>query len=169
MNRPRPMRILLLAAGMLLGAGLAFAPALPALTEQEKEALYLEIIDDLRCPTCQGLSVRDSDAPISRQIKDKVRRMVNEGQSEQAIKAFFVSRYGEWILRSPQMRGLGLVLWVLPGLGMVAVAGWIGLRFRRRRREDEAQAVESHQESGGLTEEQRERIAKDRRRFEEMD
>ncbi len=168
MSRLRQRAAALGLALALLAGGLAFAPAAQALTGQEKEALYQRIIEDLRCPTCQGLSVRDSDAPLSRQIKDKVRRMVEEGQTEEAIKAFFVSRYGEWILRAPKNQGLGLVVWVLPGLGMVLVAGWLGLRFRRNRKHkpDEAAAPA---EASAISPEQRERIARDRRRFEELD
>ena len=136
-----------------------------ALTPDEVEARVQGITDMLRCPTCQGISVRDSEASFSRQIRDKVRRMVEEGQSDEDIKAYFVSRYGEWILRAPKKEGLGLVIWMAPGAAILLAGGWIGWRVYRGHRHP-ASHVEGAQE---LTPEQRERIARDLRRFEEED
>ncbi len=136
------------------------------LSENEIEERTLRIADQLRCPTCQGLSVRDSTAPLSRQIQDKVRRMVAEGQSEEAIKAFFVSRYGEWILRAPKKEGLGLVLWLLPGLALLVSAGLIGYRLLGNHRERASAASEP---TSTLTDAQRARIASDFNTFDEQE
>ena len=112
------------AASMLL-AVLAAGQA-GGLSEDEIEQKSLLIAGQLRCPTCQGVSVKDSNAPLARQIHDEVRRMVAEGQSGEAIRAFVVSRYGEWILRAPQEEGLGLGLWLPPGLALLVGAGLLG-------------------------------------------
>lgn len=142
------------------------AAPLWALSEQEIDEKTRLIADQLRCPTCQGLSVRDSEASLSRQIHDKVRRMVREGQSEEAIKAYFVSRYGEWILRAPKKEGLGLVLWLLPGLGLLLCGGLIGIRVYRNHRERVAAPPIP---ADSLTDEQRARISRDLQNFEEQD
>jgi cytochrome c-type biogenesis protein CcmH len=166
-SRPRPRAAgrtlagLALLAALLLPATLAWAQQTP----EQIEARVQAISDMLRCPTCQGISVRDSEAAFSRQIKDKVRRMVEEGQSDEDIKAYFVSRYGEWILRAPKKEGIGLLLWLAPGAALLIAGGVIGWRTYRghappsadRRGEGEA----------GLSPEQRERIARDLQRFEE--
>ena len=136
------------------------------LATKAMEAKILSIADKLRCPTCQGLSVRDSEAPLSRQIHDKVRRMVMEGQSEEAIKAFFVSRYGEWILRSPKKEGLGLVVWALPGVAILITGGLLGWRVYRNTH---ASNLEEASMETGLTEEQRMRISRDLKRYEDQD
>ena len=125
-----------------------------------------EISDGLRCPTCQAVSVNDSEAAFSRQIKDKVRRMVREGQPEQAIRAFFVSRYGEWILRAPKKEGLGLVLWLLPGAALLGVGGWIGFHVYRNSQAARA-GTERERAAPPLSEAERERIRRDVERFEE--
>jgi cytochrome c-type biogenesis protein CcmH len=155
-----------LPAALLLAALLALGwpgTAGWALTERELDEKVQAITDQLRCPTCQAVSVRDSEASFSIQIREKVRRMVLEGQSEEAIKAYFVSRYGEWILRAPKKEGLGLVLWLLPGVGMLAAAGLIGWRVYRNSR------APSTSRQPTLTPEQQDRIARDLRRFEEED
>jgi len=75
-----------------------------------------EIAHMLRCPTCQAMSVKESDAGLSVNMKTRIRELLQEGKSEEEILEFFVERYGEWILRSPKKEGFSLLLWTLPGL-----------------------------------------------------
>lgn len=145
----------------VLAAGQAWG-----LSEEEIEQKTLRIAGQLRCPTCQGVSVKDSNAPLARQIHDKVRRMVAEGQSGEAIRAFFVSRYGEWILRAPKKEGLGLVLWLLPGLALLLSGGWIGYHLLGNHRKRASAAPEP---APTLTGAQRARIASDVKTFEEQE
>jgi cytochrome c-type biogenesis protein CcmH len=158
---PALLAAVLLSVG-LLAAGLLSPPAARALTPEQLDARVQAITDMLRCPTCQGISVRDSEASFSRQIREKVRRMVEEGQSDEDIKAYFVSRYGEWILRAPKKEGLGLVVWLAPGALLVLGGALIGWRVYVGRR-----APGRGRPAAELTPEQRERIARDLQRFEE--
>jgi len=81
-----------------------------------------KLSDQLRCPTCQAQSVKDSEAGLSVNMKLKIREMLKEGKTEREILDFFEERYGEWILRSPKMHGFNLLLWLLPAvLILVAV------------------------------------------------
>ena len=89
------------------------------------------LVDDLRCPTCQGLSVKDSEAGFSVSIRNKAEEMVREGYSDQEIRNFFVKRYGEWILRSPPKEGFKLFLWILP-IGAILFGMWMVLSKSRR-------------------------------------
>lgn len=156
-----PAALLLFMIFTVLTAGMAWG-----LSENEIEQKALLIAGELRCPTCQGVSVKDSTAPLARQIHDKVRRMVAEGQSGEAIKAFFVSRYGEWILRAPKKEGLGLVLWLLPGVALLVSAGLIGYRLLANQRK---RAAASPEPTPTLTPAQRARIASDIKTFEEQE
>ena len=173
----RTRGLLLAALGLtLLLTGLpwvAKAQSSP-LSGEALEIRVRQITDQLRCPTCQGISVNDSEASFSVQIKDKVRRMLEEGQNEEQIKSYFVSRYGEWILRAPMKEGLGLVLWVLPFLMIMLVGGWLMLRVYRNQHGSkhagaDAAAAEVAPSAVGLTPEQQERIQRDLKRFEEQD
>jgi cytochrome c-type biogenesis protein CcmH len=165
------------AAGAVLIAGAALLlAALPAaaLTPEEVEQRVLAITDDLRCPTCQALSVKDSEASFSAEIRDKVQRMVQEGQSDDQIKAYFVARYGEWILRAPSKTGIGLVVWVLPLLALAGAGGALTWSIVRRGRTRGPAAAAgnppaSAAPASGLTPEQRERIQSDLKRYEEED
>jgi cytochrome c-type biogenesis protein CcmH/NrfF len=75
---------------------------------------FRDVSSDLRCPTCTGLSILDSDAPFSVQIKNEVKEQLASGKDKDAILKFFTERYGPWILRAPPKEGLHLWAWLLP-------------------------------------------------------
>ena len=138
LGRPRSVMLgCVVHAGLLLAlvAGLVHAAATlraETLAPEEVERRVQTIADGLRCPTCQALSAKDSEAAFSVQIRDKVRHMVEEGQSDDQINAYFVSRYGEWILRAPPKQGLGLVVWVLPFAAILAAGAVLAWGIVRR-------------------------------------
>jgi len=86
----------------------------------------------LRCPMCQGLSIADSGSSAARAQMDKVRELVAAGQTDEQIRTYFVSRYGEWALLEPPAQGMNLLVWLLPGLllllGLLAIARVVGRR-----------------------------------------
>lgn len=99
-----------------------------ALSEQ-----FRDISQNLRCPTCTGLSVLESDAAFSVQIKDLVQEQVEAGKSKADILDYFEQRYGPWILRSPPKTGFNLLAWGIP-LGLLVLGPvmlWI-LIWRRK-------------------------------------
>jgi len=89
----------------------------------------------LRCPVCQGLSVKDSDSPTARDIRDDIRRRVDDGDTAAEIRQAYVDRYGEWILLRPGTSGFDAMVWAVPAgalaAGAVALAG-VFWRWRRR-------------------------------------
>lgn len=94
----------------------------------------------LRCPVCQGESVADSPSGIAESMRSLIRQRLQSGQSPEAIKAYLVSRYGNWILLAPPSSGIGSLAWLAPpllllgGFALLAtlVADW---RSRGRTRE----------------------------------
>ena len=91
---------------------------------------FKKISNELRCPTCQGLSVKDSEAGFSTSIKGKIRELMKQGKSDKEIMAYFVERYGEWILRAPPASGFNMVLWVLPGVAILTGLVWVLYRSK---------------------------------------
>jgi cytochrome c-type biogenesis protein CcmH len=83
-------------------------------TDGPKFDEYRDIAKDLRCPTCTGLSVLESDAKFSQQIKDIVKEQVTEGKTKDEIYQYFTERYGPWILRAPPKSGFNLLAWLFP-------------------------------------------------------
>lgn len=99
-----------------------------------EEARVRRIGSDLRCPTCQGMAVSDSDAPAARGIREEIVRRVGEGrETDGQIKDFILGLYPDISLR-PETRGLGLVVWGLPVVVAAAVVGGLVFVLGRRRR-----------------------------------
>lgn len=85
----------------------------------------------IRCPTCQGESVAQSEAEISKEIRLDIARRLEAGESEDRIRAAYVSRYGEGIVLDPAGSGVAGLVWALPVVAAVlAVAGLVAV-FRR--------------------------------------
>jgi cytochrome c-type biogenesis protein CcmH len=110
------------------GAGAQAPQPKPAATNEAViDAQARRLAAELRCPVCQGLSLADSPAELSQEMKDVIRAQLVDGRTPEEVKAYFVGRYGEWILLQPPARGLNLLVYVLPiavvmtGLGGVVV------------------------------------------------
>lgn len=114
----------------LLPAGLILALLLMAGTADAapvNEELATATASQLRCVVCQNLSVADSPSEMARQMRDVIRERLSQGETPQQVIAYFVDRYGEWVLLAPPPRGFNLVLWLLPFAGLV---GGLGLVLR---------------------------------------
>jgi cytochrome c-type biogenesis protein CcmH len=133
----RALRRAALAAGLaLLPALAAAAPAAPAgPAAGVPDEAVAAVARQLRCVVCQNLSVQDSPSEMARQMRDLVRERLAQGDTPEQVVAFFVARYGDWVLLSPRPRGFTLLVWILPfaglGLGLVAV-GLAARRWTRR-------------------------------------
>jgi cytochrome c-type biogenesis protein CcmH len=80
----------------------------------DENILFRETSKDLRCPTCQGMSILESDAAFSVQIKNAVKEKIREGMPKDQILQFFTERYGPWILRQPPKTGFNAIAWIFP-------------------------------------------------------
>lgn len=120
---------LTLAAVLLLAAGHGLAAT--ALSPQAVENRVREIASDLRCVVCQNLSVADSPSDLAKEMRNLVRELVEQGKSRPEIEAYFVSRYGEFVLLAPPKQGFNLLVWVLPFLALALGAGGVYLVARR--------------------------------------
>ena len=88
----------------------------------------------LRCPTCQGLSIADSPATSATQMRALVGEQLADGASDDEVRAFFVARYGRWILLDPPLSGPDVALWLAPIVVVSAGVTLVVLRARRRGR-----------------------------------
>ncbi len=104
--------------GMSLGILMLLISVASPLTASSVEEQVREITAELRCPVCQNLSVADSPSRMANQMRELIRERLKAGESPEAVKAYFVERYGEWILLAPKKEGFNLLVWVLPFLGM---------------------------------------------------
>jgi cytochrome c-type biogenesis protein CcmH len=103
------------------------------LADPALEARAREISALLRCPVCQSESIDNSSAPVAADLRRLVRERVSAGDSDEAVLAYVVDRYGEFVLFSPPVRGINLILWIA-GPAMLLAGLGVALAAARRRR-----------------------------------
>ena len=107
---------------LLIGALAAVGPLGAApVSEETVHAIGAQ----LRCVVCQSLSVADSPSETANQMRGIIRERLAAGDSPEQVKAYFVEKYGLWILLAPPRQGFNLLVWVVPfvalGAGLVLV------------------------------------------------
>jgi len=75
-----------------------------------------EISKTLRCTVCQTENIWVSGAPLAKQMQAIVRERVEQGQSAEEIRFYFLSRYGDYILMEPPKEGINWIIWLAPFL-----------------------------------------------------
>jgi cytochrome c-type biogenesis protein CcmH len=94
--------------------------------DADQEARYHDLIAELRCPKCLNVNLAGSDAPIAANMREKIREQLAEGLSDEEIEAFWVARYGEFVLYRPRVTMATAALWFGPLL--LLLAGFFILR-----------------------------------------
>jgi cytochrome c-type biogenesis protein CcmH len=109
------------------------------------EARARALSEELRCMVCQNQSIDDSDATLARDIRILIRQRIEKGESNDAVRAYLVSRYGDFILLKPPFKPETLLLWLSPAL--VLGAGLAAALYARRRAPRETQALSAEEEA----------------------
>lgn len=107
------------------------AVAASALSAQDLDAQVQAIAARLRCPVCQNESLADSPSELSSQMRALIRTKLQAGESPDQIVAYFVAKYGQWILLEPPRRGVLWLVWVGP-LVALGVGFAVAVSFLRR-------------------------------------
>ena len=109
--------------------------------DEGERARFRTLTEELRCPKCQNQNIADSDAPIAMDLRAQIYRMLEEGQSNEQIIDFLVSRYGDFVLYKPPVTARTLLLWYGPA-GLLA-GGFVLLGVILLRRRSKAGVVAS--------------------------
>lgn len=86
------------------------------LDSAKKEAQFNHLLKDLRCLVCQNQDLADSNADLAKDLRLQVYQLVKEGKSDSEITEYLTSRYGDFILFKPPVKGATLLLWFGPFL-----------------------------------------------------
>ena len=120
---------------LLLGLAATAAVAIdtgPAFDDPALQARYEKLIDEVRCLKCQNQSIKDSNAFLAADLRREIRRMLEEGMSDDEIYDFLVERYGEFALYRPRASGKTLILWAAPAVLLLFGVFLIARIVRRR-------------------------------------
>lgn len=102
-------------------------------TNPAQGARYERLLAELRCLVCQNQSLADSNADLAQDLRNEVHRLLSAGENDQAIIAFLVARYGDFVLYRPPLKRATGLLWFGPLL-LLGIAGLIWRRVTRAAR-----------------------------------
>lgn len=131
-------RLWLLLGGAVLVVALAAVVAPGSDRASTLDDRVRGIASGLRCPVCQNLSVADSPSALAREMRSEIAGRLEAGATADEVRAFFVQRYGEWVLLEPTREGLNLLPWLVPVVGvLIGAVLWVVLMRRRAPAEPE--------------------------------
>ena len=137
------IRLIVIIAALFLSSTAIAQQAMPPapyaykqLDDPRKEAEAKALMETLRCLKCQSQSIADSDAPMAGDMRHQVRTRIAAGEDPEAVRAWLIERYGDWVSYAPTVSAVTWPLWAAPII-LIAIALFLMRgRFRRRRRSD---------------------------------
>lgn len=127
------MRRIFLLVFLLLGLSVFAQAAIDAydFKTPEEEQRFNTLTEELRCPKCQNQNLAGSGSGIAKDLKDRIYQLMQEGKSDDEIKAYLIERYGDFITYKPPFRAGTVLLWLGPFTLLLIVAAILILRVRR--------------------------------------
>jgi cytochrome c-type biogenesis protein CcmH len=96
------------------------------------EARVNKLAEELRCLTCMGQSIADSQSSFSSDMKREIRAMIKAGKNDKEIMDFMVQRYGDFVLYRPPVKNTTWLLWGGPFLFLVLGLVFLMMKLRKR-------------------------------------
>jgi cytochrome c-type biogenesis protein CcmH len=107
--------------------------AKPVMGNQALQDRVMKLAGELRCLVCQGESLADSGSDFAKDMRVKIRQLIQQGMTNQQVKDYLVARYGDFILYRPPFSGITAYIWVAPFVLAVAGASLLIFNIKRRR------------------------------------
>ena len=112
------------------------------------EARVNKLAEELRCLTCMGQSIADSQSSFSNDMKREIRTMIGAGKSDKEIMEFMVQRYGDFVLYRPPVKSTTWLLWGGPFLFLILSMVFLMMKLRKRRGQNATELTASeHQQA----------------------
>ncbi|MBJ6137448.1 cytochrome c-type biogenesis protein CcmH [Marinobacter litoralis] len=113
-----------------------------------EEQRYQNLIAELRCPKCQNQNIADSNAPISKDMRDQVYRLMKNGATNDEIVGDLVGRFGEFVQYKPPVDRRTILLWAFPAIAVIGgVLIVIGVAVRSGRRDQDESALSPEEQA----------------------
>jgi len=128
MSAKKPLLAIALALGLgLLTVGVVYAQQpQPTPSDDQVNAIARQ----LYCPVCENTPLDVCPTTACAQWRDLIREKLAVGWTDQAIKDYFVQRYGARVLGAPPPKGLNLLAYIIPPL---VILGGVYVLYRAYR------------------------------------
>lgn len=145
------MRIFILCLSLLFAMPAFAVEPGEVLSDPALEARAREMSKLLRCPVCQGETIDESNAPISRDLRLFLRERLVAGDTDRQAITAITDRFGDFVLFQPPARGWNWLLWlagpIMAVLGLLIAWGFL----KGRSRDEPAPEALSDSEKDRLT------------------
>ena len=110
------MRYFIQFALLLLLIQATFAESIEAkdFKSLDQESRYQALIENIRCPVCQGQSIGGANSSLAKDLREQVRQMILSNKSDKEIYQFMVDRYGDFVVFKPPINWKTYLLWFAP-------------------------------------------------------
>lgn len=126
--KPSGLNWLWVTVGLLVVAMLIFGSLGGGSPSPDERARNLE--KEIKCPTCPGQSVAQSEAASAKGVKTIIRDQIAAGHSDEEIRDYVAAKYNRRILLDPQGSGFSGLVWALPIVMVIVAVGGLIYRFR---------------------------------------
>ncbi len=111
-----------------------------------QEALYKQMVNELRCLVCQNQNISSSNAALAQDLRQQTYEMIISGKSRAEIMAYMTQRYGDFVLYRPPVKLITIALWMGPILLLLIGVGVLISALKKRRNATE-QSLNDEQHS----------------------
>jgi cytochrome c-type biogenesis protein CcmH len=132
---------------MLLACLSAWAVDTTQLPDPVLQARYETLTHELRCMQCQNESLADSPVDLAADLRRQVREQLLAGKSDEEVRNWMASRYGDFILFRPRYSLRNAWLWGAPA-ALLLIGAFVSWRIVRQRTALLAGDVEPLEEDG---------------------
>ncbi len=98
----------------------------------QQQAQFESILKEFRCMTCPNQNIADSYAPVAEAMQDEIYHRLKNGESEDAIREYLLSSYGEYVVYKPMWNPSNSILWAGPFFMLIMGIGIWYLLFSKR-------------------------------------
>jgi cytochrome c-type biogenesis protein CcmH len=85
----------------------------------ELQSRYQVLVEEIRCPVCQGQSIGGSNAPLAQDLRKVVEQMLTNNKTDDEIFTFMRERYGDFVVFEPPVNNQTYILWFAPFMFVV--------------------------------------------------
>lgn len=101
---------------------------------QQQKLTYQEVTAELRCPKCQNQNIADSNAVVAKDMRVKVKALLDEGNNKQQVIDYMINRYGQFAHYQPPFNIATSLLWLLP-IGFILFAIFVQINRSKSKLE----------------------------------